>query len=90
MDRSLRSMALDTKSFLLGVGFAYVLGYFGPWGFYAGVTLLIVGVVAWIGGGIRESRSVRSSENCARCGAPNPPESEECGYCGEPLGDRSG
>lgn len=78
-------MALDLKSFVLGLAVATILLSLGPLGWYGTLLLLLVSLLAWMGGGVRQSRSVPTPINCRNCGAPNPPERAECEHCGEPL-----
>ena len=83
-------MALDLKSFVLGLAVAIILPALGPLGWYGALALLLVGLLAWMSGGVRQSRSVPTPTNCRNCGAPNPPDRDECQHCGESLDEPNG
>ena len=80
-------MALDVKSFVLGFAAALVVLSLGPLGFYGAVLLLLISLLVWIRGAVRQSRSPPPRINCRNCGAPNPPERHACNYCDESLTD---
>lgn len=78
-------MALDPKSFVLGL--------------VTGFVVLLLGPIAWIGAGLvilgflahllytttRAPTAPPENVNCRSCGAPNEPSRSTCKHCGDPL-----
>lgn len=62
----------------------FVLFLLGPVGWFA-IAFLVLGGMAVLAVVEGRDRDDAPPRNCPACGAPNGPERETCGYCGEAL-----
>ena len=80
--------ALIAAFFVVVAAFYAIFSVFslGPAGLFVVVFvgIAVMATKTWLGGDDDESRATRR-RNCPTCGAPNPADADDCGYCGGSL-----